>query len=120
MNDEYVRNNLEFLDAIMWAVMLKSYGWVSYRQRILCRVSTDGHSVKIILIFENFFVECPLTSTRQSKSSPGVSLDTRQNYNCFFCYQTFCGVFQQYIDLHVQFCHNYQVFDITIRFSSFN
>jgi hypothetical protein len=59
--------------------------------------------------FKNFFVECPwraLDKVSLHRVSP-LTLD--KVYLFFsFSYQTFYGVFVQYIDLHVQFSHNYQ------------
>jgi hypothetical protein len=72
--------------------------------RYLCRVSRDDTRQTYL------FAECSLLSTRQTYILPSVFSDTRQSIFLFFSFshQTFCGVFLQYVDLHIQFWHNYQ------------
>jgi hypothetical protein len=66
-------------------------------------VSTDKNLAKIVLIFKNFFAERPPADNRHIMFCRVSSFNTRQNIFLFFSFfhQTFCGVFLQYVDLHV-------------------
>jgi hypothetical protein len=56
-----------------------------------------------------FFAECRILGTRQRRLCRVSSIDTRQTIFCFlhFGYQTFCGMFLHYVDLHVPFWDDY-------------
>jgi hypothetical protein len=72
--------------------------------RYLCRVSGFGTRLR------TYFVECNPSDTRQTMLCRVPTLDTRQSIFLFFSFsnQTFYGLFLRYVDLHVQFLHNYK------------
>jgi hypothetical protein len=70
----------------------------------LCREPRFGTRQRV------FFAECQILGTRQRTLCRVSSLDTRQSiflYFFYFVYQTFCGMFLHYVDLHVPFWDNY-------------
>jgi hypothetical protein len=69
----------------------------------LCREPRVGTRQRV------FFAECQIVGTRQRTLCRVSSLDTRQSIFLFFyfVYQTFCGMFLHYVDLHVSFVDNY-------------
>jgi hypothetical protein len=85
----------------------------STRQRRLCRC-TVCRALLPSATFGKAFVECFLRLCRVLQAlgkagDSGSALTLVKLYLYSFLYQTFCGMFLHYVDLHVRFLHNYKI-----------